>query len=310
MQATDDTGLRAFIHSLPKTEHHLHIEGALPWELLRAAHPDKYQTPPASWQPGFRFRDFAEFEAQLIGYASDFFTTPQRYHDCAVAVFRDRLARNVHSMEISFASGCVDFQNLDGREVADALRAAVPEGLSVRIFLGIHHNGWTPRMTPVLEEALSWSSLDGIDLHGPEDIPVSELAPAYWQRARDAGKRTKAHAGEFQGAEFIRYAIESLGVRQIQHGVRAIEDPAVVDLLLQEDVTLDICPVSNVKLGVVDSPDAHPVRGLFDAGVRCTLSTDDPVVFGNTLEDEYLLLARHLGFTRDELAILAQPVPL
>jgi len=299
------TALQDFIAALPKTENHLHIEGALPWHLLQAANPGKYEIPPASWAPEFRFRDFAHFESELLGYAGDFFTSAQRYHDCARAVFADRLARNIRYTEVSFASGCVDFMNLDGREVCDAIRAAVPTGLEVRIFLGIHHEGRTAKMAPVLEDALSWANLDGIDLHGPETAPPGDWAEDYWKRARDAGKFTKAHAGEFCGPDFIRHVVEKLGVRRIQHGVRAMEDPALLDLLRDRAIALDVCPISNVKLGVVSSPEQHPIRRLLGSGIVCTISTDDPISFGNTLEEEYLFLSRHLDFSENELASLA-----
>ena len=300
------TPLLDFIRSLPKTETHLHIEGALPWELLCGVRPDKYSAPPASWASDFRFDSFAHFEGELLGYAGDFFTSADRYHACAKAVFEDRLGRNVRYVETSFASGCIDFMNLDGREVCDAIRAAVPKGLEVRIFLGIHHDGYTEKMGPVLESALRWENLDGIDLHGTEPTPLGDWAPDFWRRARDAGKFTKAHAGEFCGAWFVREVIEKLGAQRIEHGVRAVEDPEVVALLRDTGIALDVCPISNVKLRAVSSIQEHPIKRLLDSRVVCTVSTDDPISFGNTLEDEYELLARELGFSESDLRQIAQ----
>ena len=125
-------------------------------------------------------------------------------------------------------------------------------------------------------------------------------------RARAAGLTVKAHAGEFGPAANVREAIESLGVQRIQHGVRAVEDGAVLDLAIDADATFDICPISNVKLKVVEAMAAHPIRQFFDRGLRCTLSTDDPFSFGNTLEDEYAALSAALGFNHAELARIAQ----
>ena len=301
-----NTPLRDFIRALPKTETHLHIEGALPWTLLCETRPDKYSAPPASWAPDFRFDSFAHFEGELLGYAGDFFTSAERYHACAKAVFEDRLRRNVRYVETSFASGCIDFMKLDGREVCDAIRAAVPEGLEVRIFLGIHHDGYTEKMGPILESALRWENLDGIDLHGTEPTPLGDWAPDFWRRARDEGKFTKAHAGEFCGAWFVRDVIEKLGAQRIQHGVRAIEDPEVVAMLRDNAIALDICPISNLKLRVVPSASEHPIKKLLDAGVVCTVSTDDPISFGNTIEDEYEFLARELQLSESELERIAR----
>jgi len=123
---------------------------------------------------------------------------------------------------------------------------------------------------------------------------------------RDAGKITKAHAGEFRGAASVREAIVKLGVTRIQHGTRAIEDPKVVALAAERGVTFDMCPISNVRLGVVPSIREHPIRAYMQAGIRCTLSTDDPLVFGNTLTDEYTALAKEANFTRAELARVAR----
>jgi adenosine deaminase len=161
-------------------------------------------------------------------------------------------------------------------------------------------------MAPVLESALRWSNLDGIDLHGTEDTPLGDWAPDFWRRARDAGKFTKAHAGEFCGAWFVRDVIEKLGAQRIQHGVRAIEDPEVVSMLRDAGVALDVCPISNVKLRVVPSAREHPIKKLVEAGVVCTVSTDDPISFGNTIEDEYEFLARELDFNESSLAQIAQ----
>lgn len=127
-----------------------------------------------------------------------------------------------------------------------------------------------------------------------------------WQRARQAGKAIKAHAGECAGAAAVLEVVESLGVRRIEHGVRSLEDPEVVHRLRDLNVTLDVCPISNVKLGVVKDLSEHPIRGLHDAGICCTVNTDDPTVFGNTLNKEYEALAQALHFKPTELVQIAR----
>ena len=116
----------------------------------------------------------------------------------------------------------------------------------------------------------------------------------------------RIHAGEFGPASNVREAIERLKVRRIQHGVRAFEDESVLALIKEVDATLDLCPISNLKLQVVQSMGNHPIRRFFDQGIRCTLSTDDTFSFGNRLTDEYEVLAEHLAFTPAELAQLAK----
>ena len=137
-------------------------------------------------------------------------------------------------------------------------------------------------------------------------MPLESWTRTLWQNARAAGLELKAHAGEFGPASNVREAVEVLGVQRIQHGVRAIEDLAVVELAIEQGVTFDVCPISNVKLDVVDRMEVHPIRQYFDQGIPCTLSTDDPFSFGNTLEDEYAALVAGLGFTTEELTQIAK----
>ncbi len=300
-----DPALGAFVRALPKTETHLHLEGALPLALLRRVRPEM-SGPPASWAPHFKFRDFAHFEGELIDMAFAWFKTPERYHEAARAIFARHLAQNVRYVETSFASGLLEFGGLDGREVLAAIREAVPPGLEVRVFLGIHHNGAGPALKPVLADALAWRELAGVDLHGVESLPLEPWTAEYWAAARAAGKYTKAHAGEFMGGDFVRRVLDELQPQRIEHGVRAIEDPAVVDEIKRRGVGLDVCPISNHKLMPGVTLATHPIRELYDAGVTVTVSTDDPISFGNSLTDEYVGLARERGFTRTELAQLAR----
>ena len=300
-----DPILLSFAQTLPKTETHLHLEGALPLELLRRVRPE-FAEPPPSWAHNFKFRDFAHFEKELLDMAFSWFTSPARYHEAAKVVFARLAAQNVKYVETSFASGMIEFGDLNGREVLAAIHSAVPEGLEVRIFLGIHHNGAGPKMMPVLEEALGWSELAGIDLHGFEDAPLEPWTAPYWEEARQAGKYTKAHAGEFMGAAFIRRVLDELKPQRLEHGARAIEDRTLVAELKQRGIALDMCPISNHKLMPGISLANHPIRRLFDAGVKVTISTDDPIAFGNRINDEYVALAEKGGFSRAELVQIAR----
>ncbi|MDB6116048.1 MAG: Aminodeoxyfutalosine deaminase [Lacunisphaera sp.] len=295
--------LASFIQSLPKTETHLHFEGTLPLELLRQVRPE-FATPPASWAHNFKFRDFAHFETELLDMAFSWFTSADRYHQAAKVVFARQVSQNIKYVETSFASGCIEFLGLNGREVLEAIRSAVPAGLEVRIFLGIHHNGATPEMKPVLADALTWKDLAGIDLHGTEDLPLEPWTAEYWEAARRAGKFTKAHAGEFMGADFVRKVLTELKPQRLEHGIRAVEAPEVVAEIKRRGLALDVCPISNHKLVPGVSLENHPIRRLVDAGVKVTVSTDDPLSFGNTLAHEYIALVERRDFSRKEIVQL------
>jgi len=302
MVSSPVTSLEEFIQRLPKTETHLHIEGALPYELLQKLDPARFAATPEFWRDDYRYESFAAFEEILIGHALQWFTSAERYHEAAGVVFRKLQEQNCRYVETSFHLGIVEFTGIPGKEIVQAIKSAAPEGMAVRVFAGMLRDHWTPAMQPVIEELHAWEELDGVDLHGREDIPLEFWTAPIWERCRAAGKVTKAHAGEFGGAAGVRRVIEDLGVLRVEHGVRAIEDPAVVELARERGVTFDVCPISNIKLQVVPSLADHPIRKLMRAGVRCTVSTDDPFAFGNSLTDEYEALMEELQFTPAELA--------
>lgn len=296
---------RDAIRQLPKGEFHLHIEGSLPWVLLRKREPERYGTTPASWAPGFRYRNFDHFEEDLLAAASYWFKTPEDYHTACREIFREQVENSVRYAEVSFASGCLEyFGDLPLCEVLHAIKSAAPDNLAVRVFFGIHHDGYTPIMGPMIEQALNEPLLDGFDLHGVETHPLESWTGRIWRDARAAGKFTKAHAGEFDGPDFIRRVVEELGVTRIEHGTRAAEDPAVMAFLRDRGVTLDMCPVSNLKLGVVPSLKEHPLPLFIRNGINCTISRDDSLSFGSTLTDEYALLQAEGGLTDTELVSL------
>jgi adenosine deaminase len=303
---TDAADLPRFIQSIPKTETHLHLEGALPYELLTAWQPDRFPPNPRFRQPDFRFPTFSDFNQILLDHALPWFTSAQRYHDAAEAVFAQHVAENVRYVETSFHLPVTQFINVTGREIIAGIRAAVPAGLEVRIFAGMLRSDIAGELRAVIDQLHTWDELAGVDLHGHEDLPTEPDTAAIWARLRAAGKVTKCHAGEFGGAAKVREAIEVLGVTRIQHGIQAIDDLAVVKLAVERDVTFDVCPISNIRLRAVDSWAAHPIRRLMEAGVRCTVSTDDPLTFANSVSDEYATLAGELAFSREELAQVAR----
>lgn len=298
--------LPAFVRALPKTETHLHIEGALPYEVLHAWKPKVYPAVAPFHAPEFRFESFAAFDAVLLRHALAWFTSPERYFEAARTLFARHVEQNVRYVETSFHLPMAGVIGVPAQEILAAIRAAVPAGLEVKIFAGMSRTDYQGALQAVIDGLVDWEGLAGVDLHGDEKLPTEPWTARVWATLRAAGKVTKAHAGEFDGANRVRESITELGVRRIQHGVRAIEDPTVLALARDEGVTFDLCPVSNVRLRVVPSLAEHPLRSLMQWGIRCTVSTDDPLVFGNTLEGEYVALARHAGFTPAELARLAK----
>ncbi len=306
-EAASDPSLSAFIQALPKTETHLHIEGAVPYdEVLRTLDPDTFPADPEFRRRSYRYPSFPEFEQTLLSHALPWFTSAERYHEAARMIFAGHVRQNVRYVETSFHLHVTEFIQVPGPAIVDAILSAAPPGLEVRVFAGMLRSAYDGPLRSVIDTLHTWDSLAGIDLHGLETMPTEPWAFGVWERVAAAGKVTKCHAGEFDGPARVREAIQQLGVRRVQHGVRAIEDPEVVRLAAASGATFDICPLSNIGLRVYPDLASHPLRRLMAAGVNCTVSTDDPLCFANSVNDEYEALAAGAGFTRSELARVAR----
>ena len=299
--------LSKFVQSLPKTETHIHLEGSCPFEMIERAFPGKYPNGPPMWEDDFRYESFYQFMDYYVEFCEGVFTSAEAYHECAKKVFADCASQNCKYIETSFHVGSLYSGCMTGSELIDAVLSAAPEGLEVRVVMGMRHNDYEGIGKEIIDDCLTWEGLWGIDLHGPEDYPLEPWTAEVWKAAGAAGKFLKAHAGEFMPASFVKRCIDELGTRRIQHGVRAIEDPELVAFLAREGIALDVCPISNLKLAVegIKTMTDHPIRQLFDAGVVCTINSDDTLMFGNYLSEEYYALHQDLGFTEQELARIA-----
>lgn len=299
--------LSQFIHKIPKTETHLHIEGALPWSFLEELNPVKYSEEPYFRKADFRYKNFAQFESILIEHALKIFKTSEDYYRVASSIFREAESQNIRYVETSFHAGMIEFLKIPGTEILDAIKSAVPSGLEVRVFLGMSRNAYSSYLGPIIDEAVDrWDNLSGIDLHGPEDLPVEDWTLPIWERASAKGLVLKAHAGEFGPASNIQHAISQLGAKRIQHGVAAHESEMLLRQIVDEGICLDMCPISNFKLQVVDSWQDHPLPSFLKKGIQCTISTDDPFSFNNTLEDEYHACVNKLGLPISDLVQIAK----
>jgi adenosine deaminase len=292
-----------FIRALPKAELHLHFEGAVPWTMVRDHAGGALPERPAWWEDAFRFADFAGFR-EAAGTCCGCLTSAETYRGAAAAILTGLAAQNVRYAEISFDVVRLARGPVAAAELAGMLRIAAPPGLTVRVFGAFSYHKADRTPDALVEDTLGAAGLDGIDLHGDESRQTAPRFAEIFAEARRRGLATKAHAGELAGAASVRAALDLLGVRRVEHGVRAVEDDGLVDRLVAEGVTLDTAPWSNVRLGVVRDLAAHPLRRLHDRGVRITVSTDDPTVFGRSLSQELTVLVEHLGFALDDVARL------
>jgi len=303
---------------LPKVEIHLHIEGAIPapalFELV-----SKYGGSGVSsieeLLERFRYRDFSHFLRTWM-WKNGFIREYEDFTFIASAVARDLADQNVRYVEAFHSPG--DFAVLHGLEVArvtEAVRRGLDmekDRIEIRLIADLTRDFGPERGRVWLREIAEATEMGkemgvvGIGIGGSEhDFPPEPYREVY-REARRLGLRTTAHAGEAAGPESIWGALLALEVDRIGHGTRAVEDPALVEHLREKRIPIEMCPISNLRTGVVAEVARHPLREFFDRGLLVSVNTDDPRMFGTSLEAEYLALAEHQGFRLDEIRRLVE----
>jgi adenosine deaminase len=294
---------------MPKVELHVHLEGATDadtvWAMARRNSTPLPAATPDAWREFYAFRDFDHF-IEVYTAAARAMCTPEDWAFMAERFAAGQAAQRVLYTE-AFLSASLMLEALPPEALLDALAAGVAAG-EARHGVRVRFIPDIARHVPHTQRAvLDFATLGrdrglflGLGLGGPEVGFPPELFRDTYAEARRRGLRVVAHAGETVGAASVRGAVEALGAERIGHGVRCLEDPAVVDVLRERQIPLEVCPTSNYRLKIVADGTPHPMRALVDAGLVCTVNSDDPPMFGTTLVDEYRLLARQ-GFSWDEL---------
>lgn len=296
--------LSQFIAALPKAENHLHVEGMVPWTLVHKNGGQEIPLIPEWYQNDYQFEDFTDFGRVIFQGLQHVLNTPQRYAEIAAAYFEQLVQQNVRYVEISVSVGGTIRRNLDVAEVVYAIQSAAPPDLIVRVIAGINRRDDVTRDSEQARIIFGTPGFVGLDLHGDERVKGPEAFVDIYHAAQERDFLMRAHAGELTGADTIKRTIDILHVSRIEHGTLGWNDDALVERLIAENITLDMCPTSNVKLGVVNSYVEHPIGHLLRRGVRVTCSTDDPPVFNVSLTDELHSLVKYQHFTAAELARL------
>lgn len=315
-----DAAVAAFLTSLPgrrKAELHVHLEGcAAPATLVRLGR--RNGGGPFPDLGAFRRRRRFDGSGGFLEFYRDVCRSLRSPEDYALVArdFCRRLSRErIVYAEVWVSPTLVERIGLPWPPVRDAIERVFSRweartgGRVVVLVDAVRH--WGPEAAArALDLAGSWSRAAGFGLGGDEaSVPARDFAAVY-RRARAAGLAPLVHAGEWAGPESVAEALRWLGPVRLAHGVRAIEDPGLVRRLARAGVALDVAIGSNLATGAVFPLARHPVVRLLRAGVRVSLSTDDPSLFGTTLAAEFRRLAR-LGATARELrAVLAAPFSL
>jgi adenosine deaminase len=301
---------QSWFERVPKVELHLHLEGAIPYHTLLAL-VQKYggnQAVPdlQSLVRRFDYRDLSQFH-ETWRWKNQFLREYEDFTLIAEAVAQDLAQQNIRYVEAFFSPPDFACHGLQTQGLTEAIRkglSQVPE-IEVALVADLVRDSGPGKAMTTLAEINEVRSLGviGIGIGGSEQQFPPDLFAKVYEEARKLGFHTTAHAGEAAGAESIWGAIHTLRVDRIGHGTRAQEDVSLLDYLAKQRIPLEMCPISNLRTKVVQSPEEHPVRRYFERGIIVTINTDDPKMFGNSLADEYRLL-QQLGFSRAEICQL------
>jgi adenosine deaminase len=309
------TDLAGFIAGLPKAELHLHIEGTLEPELLFAlAERNGIALPHPSvdaLKAAYRFPDLQGF-LDLYYQGMNVLVRANDFYDLAWSYLEKAQRQNILYAEIFFDPQAHTRRGVPLATVIDGLHRAIADAraaLDVRAQLILCFLRDLPEddALATLEAAMPHRDrILGVGLDSAERGHPPETFARVFARARAAGFRAVAHAGEEGPAAYITHALDTLHAERIDHGVRCLEDPGLVARLARDRIPLTVCPLSNARLGVVDTIANHPLPELIERGLFVTLNSDDPAYFGGYLNENYMAVAEAFALPRETLCTLAR----
>lgn len=305
--------MEALIRRLPKTELHLHIEGSLEPELMFALAArngiDLPYRSAAEVRAAYEFDDLQAF-LDIYYQAMGVLRTERDFEDLMTAYLDRAVDDGVRHAEIFFDPQAHTERGVDMATVVEGLAAGQEERadrISSTLILCFLRHLRPEAALETLEAARPFlDRIDGVGLDSSEAGHPPGLFVEVFGRAADLGLRRVAHAGEEGPAEFVRSALDDLGVERIDHGVRAAEDADLVGRLAAERIPLTMCPLSNQRLQVTPDLRRHPLKRLLDAGVLVTVNSDDPAYFGGYVGANYLAIVEALELTEADVVALAR----
>ena len=307
--------LKEFIERIPKAELHCHLEGSIqPATLLELAARHGIELPFDDEEGAWEFYEFTSLNQflEIFALACGTLRTAEDFETITVDLGADAQRLNIEHREVFFTYAYHDRRNIPWEAVIEGVasgRRISKERYGVEMsFIADIDRTIDPaagvKLVEMAHASRDTAGIIGIGLDSQEiGYPATRHGPAY-KRAQELGLRLVAHAGEDVGPESVWQALD-LGVERIDHGVRSIEDQKLIDYLVEKQIPLTVCPVSNVALKVFPEMSAHPLKKLYDAGVMVTINSDDPPMFHTDLTNDYLQVADTFDLTADDVETLA-----
>jgi adenine deaminase len=299
-----------FLREIPKAELHIHIEGSLEPELMfEIAQRNGVVLRYASVEEVRRAYDFSDLQSFLDVYyeATQVLLHEQDFYDLTRAYLQEVASQNVRHAEIFFDPQAHTGRGVPFETVITGIRRALVDGeqqldVSSKLIMCFLRHLSAQEAMETLHRALPYEEwIVGVGLDSSEVGHPPEDFKAVFDRAREHGFLTVAHAGEEGPPEYIWQALEELKVSRIDHGVRCVEDPQLVEKLVAEQIPLTVCPLSNVKLRIFNSIQDHNLKRLLDLGLCVTVNSDDPAYFGGYIAENFHAAQEELHLSRDDI---------
>jgi adenosine deaminase len=315
MDGSDHAVAEALLKAMPKAELHMHVEGSLEPEMMfEMARRNGVALRYASVEEVRRAYDFTDLQSFLDVYyeATRVLVHERDFYNLTWAYLRRASSQGVRHAEIFFDPQAHTDRGVPFATAITGIRRALLDGerrlgMSSHLIMCFLRHLSAEEAVGTLRTALPYKGwIVGVGLDSSEVGHPPEDFGAVFEEAGKHGFRKVAHAGEEGPPEYIGQALDVLGAARIDHGVRCLEDPGLVERLRAEQIPLTVCPLSNVRLRLFDSIEVHPVKRMLGEGLRVTLNSDDPAYFGGYVADNYLAVRDGLGFTVDELRKVAE----
>jgi len=307
----DKNQIRDKIKNMPKIELHLHMEGAFTieflFDLIQKYGGDSSIKTIHDLEQKFVFRDFTHF-IETWFWKNQFFKSADDFEQSTYFTLKNLHQQNVIYAEVfyspwDFVQFGLPLEAITEATLAGIQRAKNDFGIRCHLIADLCRDYGAETAIDRFKQILPYrdNGVIGIGLGGSEQKFPPDPFEKVYKFAKEKGFHRVAHAGEAVGPESIWSAIQKLSVERIGHGVRAIEDPNLVEKLKNDQVPLEICVSSNLKTAVFPSIEAHPIKQFFENGLFVTINSDDPTMFGITITDEYLLLYEKLKFNLESI---------
>ena len=306
---------KTFIQGMPKAELHIHIEGSLEPELLfELAERNGISLRYASVEEVRRAYDFSDLQSFLDLYYEGIqvLLNERDFYDLTWAYLQKVSAQNVRHAEIFFDPQAHTDRGVPFETVITGVRRALEDGeqqlgiSSKLIMCFLRHLSAEAAMETLHASLPFWKWIVAVGLDSSEVGHPPEDFKAVFDEARKHGLLTVAHAGEEGPPEYIWQALDDLKVSRVDHGVRCVEDPKLVERLREEQIPLTVCPLSNVKLRVFDSIQDHNLKRMLELGLRVTVNSDDPAYFGGYMDENFEAVREGLDLSREDVYRLAK----